>query len=281
MNNTSSPIPGIDLSSSSAMFAGERYVANAASPESIRIAAGVYAETLREPRCTLVMLRASAKYELEVFLEPSPIAYCLALLKTGLRVAASLVYYGDDFVYRGQDEAWSLAAKSDARRDLADVAGVALSLTRYKDESPTTFLFVDRTQLNTAKDWFLSGACAGMMPDEKTIKALMLNAAIRYLVKWVIDEKFKFPTDFSAYFSLLELHKENELKASKEAAIYEANAAAAAANKYRTVKNIPSVTEALMNASRSSKTTAIPLLKTFEPEMLEPIMTDDFESFGL
>lgn len=279
MNNPLSPVPGIDLALTVGYFGGERYIATQASPESVRTAAAVYADMLLEPRCTLVMMRASIKRELEIFLEPSPIAYCLALLKTGLRVSASLVYYGDDFTYRGQDTPWTLTAKAEVSRSLDSVAGVALSLTRYTDSEPTSFLFVDRKQIDTANEWFLSGACGGFIHDDKTLKALMLNAAIRYLIKWVINEKFTFPTDFSPYLALVELHRENGLKTSRECAIRDASSAVSSPRKFRTVRAIPSVTEALMSAGKTKAPTT--MLKTFQIEEPPLPVVEDFDSFCL
>lgn len=275
-----SPITGIDLSTVTAEFAGHTYTAAEASPDSITAAAGVHTTYLSEARHALVMLRASVNRELEALVEPSPIAYCAALLEAGLRVSAQIVYFGDDFTYNGQVIPWTHTPNTSASRGINDIAGVALSLQRYGEDKATTFYFVDRQQLDTANRWFITEACGGMQPVDSTLKAMMLNVAIRYMAKWTVNERFAFKADFTRYFRLVQIHHDNAGKGANEREMSEKNNMVAQ-HKYRFVRNVPSVTEALMaKANGKGGKTDTPLLKTFEPAA--PLVSfDDFEMLSL
>jgi len=203
---------------------------------------------------------------------------CLILLRRNidndLTTQGALVYYGDNFTYNGNHCGYELTPSLNVDRNLANVAGVVVGLLRNGEQRPYTYAFVDRQQLNVAIDYMRGECFGGVEQSEKTMKGLMLNVAIRYLIKWQINSRFPFPVDFNRYYELLQLHNDITTRCQQERQRLVALQNSSVRN-FRTVKSLPSTIEILM---QSEGDPAKPLLNTFEqPKIMD---TFDFDTFS-
>lgn len=267
-------IAGIELESVSAEFQGIAVTAAQASGASISAAKDLAHDwQLSNGQC-LILLRRNIDNDLTLEIDPSPLAYIAALNATGLHTQGALVYYGDDFTYNGNHCGYELTPSLNIERNLANVAGVVVGLLRNGEHKPYTYAFVDRQQLNVAIDYMRGECFGGVEQSENTMKGLMLNVAIRYLIKWQINSRFPFPVDFNRYYELLQLHNDIVIRCQQERQRLVALQNSSVRN-FRTVKSIPSTIEMLM---QSEGAPAKPLLNTFE----QPKMVDifDFDTFS-
>lgn len=266
-------IAGIELESITAEFQGMAVTAAQASGDSISAAKDLAHDCRLSNGQCLLLLRRDIDNNLTVEIDPSPLAYIAALNATGLHAQGALVYYGDDFTYHGNHCGYELTPSLNIERNLENVAGVVVGLVRNGEPKPYTYAFVDRQQLNAAID-FQRGECyGGVEQSEKTMKGLMLNVAIRYLMKWQINSSFPFPVDFTRYYELLQLHNDLTARCQQERQRLVA-VQNSSVRRFRTVKCIPSAIETLVqNGDAQTK----PLLNTF----VQPKMVDifDFDSF--
>lgn len=272
-------IAGIELNTVDVTFQGKGFTADQASHESIVSAQKLTLDHQFTNGQCLVLLRRNVENALTVEVDPSPNAYIKALNKTGLSAQGALIYYGDDFTYLGNDCGYELTHMIDTDRSLENVAGVVVGLIRNNESTPYTWVFVDRQQLDAAINYQIAEVFGGVVQSERTIKGLMLNVAIRFMMKWQMDSQFPFPVDFSHYNALVELHQDLVAKCQKERRP-RSTGPAYSTRQYRSVKNHPSSVEALMGELASPEAASDTILKTFNP--MKPVIPEvDFNEFGV
>ncbi|MGU5726775.1 MULTISPECIES: hypothetical protein [Aeromonas] len=271
-------IAGLELTTITAQFQGQTVNAAQANPYSLQAVQEAMIDLQLNPQDCLLILRRSVNNELTAEVDPSPTAYIKALNATGLHVQGCLVYYGDDFTYHGNEVGYDLVPSATADRSVANVAAVVIGLTRYKETKPYTYALIDRSQLDAAIDYQNAECYGGVEQNERTIKGLMLNVAIRFMMKWQINSRFPFPTDFSGYFRLLEAHNGIVEKCQQERQRLTATLSGSL-RRFRSVKAIPSTIETLMEAAGNPRL-ADTILTLYEPPKPKACAFD-FNDFGL
>ena len=271
-----------DLSAMTAQYQGNTISAIQAKPESLTSLEHLIVDMGFEPGDYLVLMRRNINHELVVMLDPSPAAYMKALNKTSLHVGGKLIYFGDDFTYHGNDLGYDHTPDPSVEHSIENVAGVALGLYRVNEKgvsesTPYTYLFVDRQQLMAGLEYQEQECFNGVVQDDKTVRGLMINIAIRSMMKWQINSSFRFPVNFDRYFQLVELHDKLVEQCQQEFR-REASVMASSMRHFRSVKAIPSVVDSLVPLP-GRHANAVPLIRLFDKPKTQT--TFNFEDFGI
>ena len=148
------------------------------------------------------LLRRSLSNELELVVEPNPIAYSKALKESGFDVHGVVVFVDDEFTFNGTCAAYDHKFLNKS----LDVAGVALHVHDV-DRKTDLYRFIPSEQVDAANEWFMLHGLGGIKPREQILRALSLSVAIRHTIKWLMPQYID--RDFSAYQKLVELHIQN------------------------------------------------------------------------
>ena len=236
-----------------------QYAGGVANPESvIRVYEEKQKYSLAE-REVLILLSRSAKNELELVLEPNPIALVNALQVAKMELHGVMVFEGDDFEFFGTTQPFTHTAKKQSQV-LSGVAIHARDLLTKTD----LYRFISAEHLQSANDYFIHHALGGVIPSIGVQRALMFSVAIRNTIKWLMPQYFD--RDFSRYQVLTDFHMEN-LKS-------ESNSEVESPRSFRRVqKNAISLTAQMLGESKND-----PLI-VFEKLAPVEMSDDDFLNY--
>jgi hypothetical protein len=180
------------------------------------------------------LLKRSLSNELELVVEPNPIAYSKSLTKSGFDIHGVVIFVEDKFIFNGTCTPY----EHQFLNKTLDIAGVALHVHDIERKTDL-YRFIPVEQLNTANEWFILHGLGGIKPKDQILRALSLSVAIRHTIKWLMPQYID--RDFSAYQQLVELHTQNSARQpipTKEEKL---------ARRYRRISNEPSKVELLLS----------------------------------
>lgn len=183
----------------SGYYAGSLYTGNDANPQTCTAIEKQMQELSLSEGEALFLLKRSRLNELELLMEPNPIAFVNALKTCGLEMHGVMVFVGDEFEYFGTCKPYVYRAKKES----TVLAGIAVHVRDTVNQSDL-YRFIEAEHISAANDWFIQHALGGIQPALNLLRAMSLGVAIRNTVKWLMPQFID--RDFSRYQSLVDFH---------------------------------------------------------------------------